>query len=132
VPVCIVTPLCDLSQICVAYIYSTILYICLLSRLALSMESGYESVCACGRSFLQPGALTKHKRTCRSSKKRLSSALEQAKRFWKGSKRRRLETDTPDPNPPPLAAGLVLESELVVPTVLMEVRLFFVMQGCLP
>jgi hypothetical protein len=98
-------------------------FFCLFYRQC--METGYE--CACGRSFLQPGALTKHRRTCISSKKRLSSALEQAKRLWKGPKRRRVETLFQDPNQPPgTAAGLVLESDLVAPIVSTEVRSSFV------
>jgi hypothetical protein len=91
----------------------------------LSMGSDYHSDCVCGRSFLQPGAFTKHKRTCQSSKKRLASALDKAKQLWKGSKRRRLEIDSSELKQLPLAAGLVLESQ-VAPSVSMEVRLFFV------
>jgi hypothetical protein len=58
--------------------------------------------CACGRTFLLPGALSKHRGTCTTSKKRLSGALDKAKKLWAGSKRRRLETDAPtafDPSP---------------------------------
>ena len=68
-----------------------------------------ESLCVCGRSFLQPSALTNHQRTCQSSKKRLSSALGKAKQLWEGRKRRRLQTSESDPelNRPRLPAGLV-------------------------
>jgi hypothetical protein len=58
--------------------------------------------CACGRSFLLPGALSKHRGTCTTSKKRLSGALDKAKKLWTGRKRRHLETDAPtalDPSP---------------------------------
>ena len=45
--------------------------------------------CVCGRSFSLPGALTKHKQSCKSSKKRLAGVLDVAKKLWKESKRRR-------------------------------------------
>jgi len=92
----------------------------------LDMENRYHSVCVCGRSFLQPGAFTKHNRTCQSSKKRLSSALDKAKQLWKGPKRRRLENNSPEINQPTLATGLVLESPLAPPAVSIEVRFYFI------
>jgi len=74
-----------------------------------SMDIGGPSVCVCGRSFSKLSAFTNHKRTCQSSKKRLASALDKAKQLWQGSKRRRIQTDTPEV---PTAPGLVLESSL--------------------
>ena len=56
-------------------------------------ESPAQLSCICGRIFSQPNALTKHSQSCRSSKKRLANALEQARRVWKGTKRRRLQND---------------------------------------
>jgi len=65
----------------------------------------------------------KHKCTCQSSKKCLASALDKAKQLWKGPKRHHLEIDSLELKQPPLAAGLVLELQ-VVPSVSMEVCLF--------
>ena len=44
-------------------------------------------LCACGRTFAQPNASSKHKRTCPQTRKRLSSALDSAKERWTGNKR---------------------------------------------
>ena len=68
-------------------------------------------VCVCGRSFSLPTALSKHERSCKSSKKCLSGALENARRFLTGNKRRRLHIDAAEVNqhPPP---GLMPESSL--------------------
>lgn len=46
------------------------------------MSSAFHEVCACGRVFAQLNALHKHKGSCQVSKKRLSSALEQAQGVW--------------------------------------------------
>lgn len=73
-----------------------------------------ESVCVCGRSFLQLSAFTNHKRTCHLSKKRLSGALEKAKQLWRGTKRRRLLSSTVEVDEVPLAG--------LTPAVAMEVR----------
>ena len=53
-------------------------------------------ICACGRTFSFTGALSKHRGTCQTSKKRLSGALDKAKQLWAGSKRRRRQTDSQD------------------------------------
>jgi hypothetical protein len=59
---------------------------------AAAYDQGPSSqTCVCGRSFLQLNALTKHKRTCGKTKKRLSSALDKAKEIWRGKKQRRLD-----------------------------------------
>ena len=44
--------------------------------------------CVCGRSFSLPSAYSKHKRTCGTTKKRLSSALDKAKEMWREKKQR--------------------------------------------
>lgn len=67
-------------------------------------------LCLCGRSFMQPNAFSKHTRTCQKSKKRLSSALEQAKQTWPGRKRRRLDADEPVIIHPPILPGLICAS----------------------
>jgi len=56
--------------------------------------------CSCGRTFDQPSAINKHKRTCSKTKKRLSSALELAREKWLGTsaKRRRIELAEPFTN----------------------------------
>lgn len=38
--------------------------------------------CSCGRSFLQPGPLKFHQKSCTKSKKRIHGALEKAKDAW--------------------------------------------------
>ena len=79
-------------------------------------------MCICGHSFSQATALTNHKRSCKSSKKRLSSALEKARQLWTGSKRRRLEVGVPQHKvDPPLPVGLVLDFQ-ATPTELPQVR----------
>jgi hypothetical protein len=61
-------------------------------------------VCICGRSFSQATALSNHERSCQSSKKRLSSALENVRQRWTSSKRRRIHRiRTPEVNEPPPA-----------------------------
>jgi hypothetical protein len=69
-------------------------------------------ICICGRSFSQAMALTNHKRSCKSSNKRLSSALDKARQLWAGRKRRRLDVGEPQHKVyPPLPVGLVLDSQ---------------------
>ena len=65
------------------------------------VDSGSSSygchVCSCGRSFSHFGAFSKHQTSCRSTKKRLSSALSKAREVWASRKRRRLvDGDKPD------------------------------------
>lgn len=48
-------------------------------------------ICSCGRSFPGPGPLNFHKRSCRSSKKRLHGALARAKELWQERKKPRLD-----------------------------------------
>ena len=48
-------------------------------------------LCSCGKSFLQPGRLTFHRKTCKRGKKRLADAFEKAKETWGPRKRRRIE-----------------------------------------
>ena len=48
--------------------------------------------------------MTKHKQSCQSSKKRLSTALDKAKELWRGSKRRRTQY-TKDLNTGTMASG---------------------------
>ena len=50
-------------------------------------------ICACGRTFTLENAITNHTRTCLTSKKRLSSALEGVKAKWTVKKRRRLAVE---------------------------------------
>ena len=49
-------------------------------------------VCGCGRSFPGPGPLNFHRRTCRSSKRRLQGALARAKELWETRKKPRLDS----------------------------------------
>ena len=65
--------------------------------------------CSCGRTFDQPSAINKHKRTCSKTKKRLSSALELAREKWLGTsaKRRRIELAEPFTNHERCMPGLV-------------------------
>lgn len=65
------------------------------------VESSSSCTCLCGRSFTQPSALSKHKRACPKSKKRLSGALGKAKQLWVGRKRQRLGHAPEDPQSPP-------------------------------
>lgn len=51
--------------------------------------------CVCGRSFTQPNALTNHTRSCQNAKKRLSSALDHAKKKWTVRKRQRIALEQP-------------------------------------
>jgi len=56
-----------------------------------SLEIEGHLTCACGRSFTQQSALSKHQKSCQRSKKRLSVALDKAKSAWSEKKRRRLD-----------------------------------------
>jgi hypothetical protein len=47
-------------------------------------------ICYCGKSFLHPGALQIHQRSCSRGKKRLGVALDKAKELWNNRKRRRI------------------------------------------
>ena len=51
-------------------------------------------ICSCGRLFLVDFAFAKHQRSCASSKKRLSSALDSAKIAWHARKKRKLTGET--------------------------------------
>jgi len=69
-------------------------------------------LCQCGRSFTQPSALVKHRRTCQKSKKHISSALDRAKLAWTVKKRRRL--GAADPQPLLATHGLVRASSPMI------------------
>jgi hypothetical protein len=56
----------------------------------LPMDNTY-SCQACRRTFVALHAFNNHQRSCKPSKKRLSSALVKAKEIWTSTKRRRLE-----------------------------------------
>lgn len=45
--------------------------------------------CLCGKTFSQQNALTNHTRSCKSSKKRLASALDVAKDVWSRRKKKK-------------------------------------------
>jgi hypothetical protein len=81
-----------------------------LSHPAMQRFSGSDwQTCSCGRTFDQPSAYSKHNRTCSKTKKRLSSALQQAREKWTGSsaKRRRIDTVAePSVSHEPSMAGL--------------------------
>src|SRR5215472_6426550 len=47
-----------------------------------ALNQAFSETCLCGRSFSQIYALANHRRACKQSKKRLSSALSQAKELW--------------------------------------------------
>jgi hypothetical protein len=51
----------------------------------------WSQTCPCGRSFSLPQAYTYHKRSCEKTKKRLSGALEKAKKVWQAKKRQKLD-----------------------------------------
>jgi hypothetical protein len=53
-----------------------------------------ETQCGCGRSFLSPGALKIHQRSCSKRKRRLDKAIEKAREIWSSRKRRRLDDIT--------------------------------------
>jgi hypothetical protein len=52
---------------------------------------GWSQSCLCGRIFTQTYAYTNHSRSCKSTKTRLSSALEKAKERYYANKRRKTE-----------------------------------------
>lgn len=47
--------------------------------------------CLCGKTFSQQNAFTNHTRSCKSSKKRLASALDLAKDVWQRRKKKKQE-----------------------------------------
>lgn len=51
----------------------------------------YPQECVCGRSFSQVNAMSNHRRTCKKSKSRLSSAISSAQDNWRRKKARILE-----------------------------------------
>lgn len=53
------------------------------------MSFAFHEACICGRVFAQLNAFHKHKGSCQASKKRLSSALEQAQEVWLKNKKPR-------------------------------------------
>lgn len=71
----------------------------------------YPQECVCGRSFSQVNAMSHHRRTCKKSKTRLSSALTTAHENWSRKKARRNE----DKRVMPLSAPdtLVVSPKLV-------------------
>src|ERR1700722_1735086 len=77
------------------------------------MEGNSSLVCACGRIFLQSSGLARHRRFCKLSNKCLASALETAKKLWKGTKRRRLQSDAPQAYDQLAPVGLIPQSSIV-------------------
>jgi hypothetical protein len=82
--------------------YSTTFSDKCFTPLAESMHAGSTKeldndvlICLCSRSFTQQSALSKHQRTCKKSKKRLTSALDKAKEAWAGRKKRKLNNGNP-------------------------------------
>lgn len=57
--------------------------------------------CYCGKEFKREGAWTMHQHSCKSGKKRMSSALDKARSLW-ASKRQKL--DKPERSFPPVIA----------------------------
>jgi hypothetical protein len=57
------------------------------------MDSTHENafLCSCGKSFLQPGRLAHHNKTCKKGRKRLAYAFEKTKETWGPRKRRHIE-----------------------------------------
>ncbi|KAI0057935.1 hypothetical protein BV25DRAFT_1872245 [Artomyces pyxidatus] len=55
----------------------------------MNTREAYCAFCVCGRSFSLPSALTLHQKSCSSSKKRLSGALEKAREVWIARKKAR-------------------------------------------
>lgn len=78
------------------------------------MDSGFGSnlnsslTCSCGRVFGQLNALSNHRRSCRTAKKRLSDALSSAKEAFQ-AKRRRLSLEC---YMPVIEPGLIPSSSL--------------------
>jgi hypothetical protein len=57
----------------------------------LEMDANDEGLyCACGRSFAQPNALSNHRRSCTSSKRRFNDMLTVAREAWEVRKKRKL------------------------------------------
>lgn len=52
--------------------------------------------CICGRTFTLENALSNHRHSCQTSRKRLSSALEKAKGILSANKRRRIDKSIDD------------------------------------
>lgn len=49
--------------------------------------------CLCGREFYQQNAYGKHQRSCKSTKKRLTGALDKAKEIWAQKKQKLVHID---------------------------------------
>jgi hypothetical protein len=56
----------------------------------MDVDTGFLQTCICGRTFSEHNRYNYHRRSCKTSKKRLSGALEKAKELWAGRKRRRI------------------------------------------
>lgn len=92
-----------------------------------SSSTLYSSLsCLCGKTFSQQNALANHTRSCKSSKKRLSSALDLAKDVWQRRKKKKQERL-------PEAENTMIEVD-VVPMVIEipSVRLFNLFNIVLP
>lgn len=57
----------------------------------MDLTTSFET-CACGRTFNQPNAFSHHRRTCKKSKSRLSSALSLAQEVYSRQKKHRVDT----------------------------------------
>jgi len=57
----------------------------------MDLPPAWSQTCPCGRTFSLPQAYTCHKRSCEKTKKRLSGALEKAKKVWRAKKRQKLD-----------------------------------------
>jgi hypothetical protein len=52
-------------------------------------DSAFTQTCVCGRAYADIGAFTRHEKTCRKGKKRLSGALARVKEIYNAKRARR-------------------------------------------
>lgn len=64
-----------------------------------AMSQAFSQLCACGRSFSDVAAFTKHGKSCQKGKKRLASALTRAKEVYQRKKRRHLASNEAESSP---------------------------------
>lgn len=70
----------------------------------MELPASWFCICDCGRRFSVPQAYTKHQRTCKNSKKRLSTALDKARQAKKRRKVDELAAEEPLASPSGLNA----------------------------
>lgn len=72
--------------------------------MSFDFDTALQHECCCGRVFLQTNAYSKHQKSCKKTKTRLSSALSSARDSWHRMKRARIVGPSEESHQPEFAS----------------------------